>query len=130
MTLLRNASPEALHFTRWMARGLSALFIGFTLIFLVLNEDSRNSPTLPTIVFWFLALCLLLVSGPLPADRLAMGASRRATIVLFAIPLFIPIRKQIESPEGRPLPAAEDKPTARIMAIPEPNARVPRETMK
>lgn len=46
--------------TRWAARGLALLFIGFNLLLLALNEDFRNSPTLPTVVFWILAISMLI----------------------------------------------------------------------
>ena len=60
MSLLRYDSPEEIQLARRVARGLSLLFIGFILLLLILNEDFRESPTLPTIVLWILALCTLI----------------------------------------------------------------------
>jgi hypothetical protein len=60
MKLLSFDSPEEIQFARRVARGLSFLSIGFLLLLLVLNEDFRKSPTLPTIVLWILALSTLI----------------------------------------------------------------------
>ncbi|MGD2049832.1 MAG: hypothetical protein PVH03_10060 [Chloroflexota bacterium] len=60
MKLLSFDSPEEIQLARRVARGLSLLSIGFLLLLLVLNEDFRKSPTLPTIVLWILALSTLI----------------------------------------------------------------------
>lgn len=60
MRLLCNDSPEEIQLARRVARGLSLLFVGFLFLLLILNEDFRESPTLPTIVLWILALCTLI----------------------------------------------------------------------
>lgn len=60
MKLLSFDSPEEIQLARRVARGLSFLSIGFLLLLLVLNEDFRKSPTLPTIVLWILALSTLI----------------------------------------------------------------------
>ena len=48
MTLLHYNNSKEIQLARWVARGLSLLFIGFILVLLVSNEDFRNSPTPPT----------------------------------------------------------------------------------
>lgn len=60
MSLLRCNNPEEIQLARWVARGLTLLFVGFILLLLVLNEDFRESPTLPTVVLWILALSMLI----------------------------------------------------------------------
>jgi hypothetical protein len=60
MRLLCNDSPEEIQLARRVARGLSLLSVGFLFLLLILNEDFRESPTLPTIVLWILALCTLI----------------------------------------------------------------------
>ena len=60
MRLLCNGSPEEIQLACRAARGLSLLSVGFLFLLLILNEDFRESPTLPTIVLWILALCTLI----------------------------------------------------------------------
>ncbi len=60
MSSLEYEKPQEIQVTRWVARGLSLLFIGFNLLLLLLNEDFRNNPTLPTVVFWILSLSMLI----------------------------------------------------------------------
>ena len=59
MTTLEYEKPKQAQLAHWLARGLSLLFIGFNLLLLVLNEDFRNSPTLPAVVLCILALSTL-----------------------------------------------------------------------
>lgn len=60
MRLLCNDSPEEIQLARRVARGLSLLSVGFLFLLLILNEDFRENPTLPTIVLWILALSTLI----------------------------------------------------------------------
>ena len=60
MRLMRLGSWQEARLARWVARGIS-LIIGLSLLLLiVLNEDFRTNPTLPTIILWLMSLSLLL----------------------------------------------------------------------
>lgn len=60
MKLVRQFDPSEITLMRWAARGLSLLLIGFVLILLVLNDDFRESPTLPVVILWMLTFCILI----------------------------------------------------------------------
>lgn len=59
MRLLQYDTTLEINLARWIARGISILIAGFVLLLLVLNDDFRSDPTLPTIVLWILTLCLV-----------------------------------------------------------------------
>jgi hypothetical protein len=59
MRLLQYDTILEINAARWIARGISFLIVGFVLLLLVLNDDFRSDPTLPTIVLWLLTLCLV-----------------------------------------------------------------------
>ena len=59
MRLVNLENEEDIRLARWLARGLSLLFVGFVLLLIALNEDFRESPTLPTVILWILTGCML-----------------------------------------------------------------------
>jgi hypothetical protein len=59
MRLLQYDTTSEINLARWIARLISLLIVGFVLLLLVLNDDFRKDPTLPTIVLWILTLCLV-----------------------------------------------------------------------
>lgn len=60
MKLVRLFDHSGITLMRWTARGLSLLIIGFVLLLLVLNDDFRESPTLPVVILWVLTFCTLI----------------------------------------------------------------------
>ncbi|MGB3716187.1 MAG: hypothetical protein WA996_17340 [Candidatus Promineifilaceae bacterium] len=60
MRLLRYDTTLEINLARWIARGISILIVGFVLLLLALNDDFRSDPTLPTVVLWIIALCLVI----------------------------------------------------------------------
>ena len=58
-SLLGGDKSGDIALARRTARGLSLLFIGVIILILVLNEDFRSTPTLPTVVLWVTALSTL-----------------------------------------------------------------------
>jgi len=86
MTTLNYEIQKQIQLTRWLARGLSLLFIGFNLLLLVLNEDFRSSPTLPTLVFWILSLSMVI------AWRWERAGGLLTIILSLALPLSVVIQ--------------------------------------
>ena len=60
MSILQYDNKQEVMTARWVARGISLFFGGFFLFIFVFNEDVRNDPTMPTIIFGMITLSMLI----------------------------------------------------------------------
>jgi hypothetical protein len=60
MSILQYDNKQEVMTARWVARGISLFFGGFFLLIFVLNDDVRNDPTLPTLIFGMITLAMLI----------------------------------------------------------------------